>query len=105
MKDQPSNDIDIWPKGVVSTDLTQDENSHTSMLPRYPTPLRSYDPEQEVWNMIRQFEIEYFVRNFTKERIANNTNGTHFNLLKQNKLANNQIKGNSQLEGSNPLDM
>jgi hypothetical protein len=102
-KINPSNDIDIWPKEIVSTNLTEDGNSHTPMLTRYPTILRTYDPEQEIWNMIRQFEIEYFVRNFTKERIANNTNNTHISLLKQNKLTNNQIKGNSQLEILEPL--
>jgi len=53
--------------------------------------------------MIRQFEIEYFVRNFAKERIENNANSIHFNLLKENKLTNNRIPGNRQLEILEPL--
>lgn len=90
-------------EGIVLADPPEDDSSHIPMLPRIPTILRTNDPEQEIWNMISQFEIEYFVRNFTKERITNNINSTHFSLLKQNKLANNQVRTNSHLEILEPL--
>jgi hypothetical protein len=54
---------------IVMFDLAEDGSSHIPILPRYPTILRTYDPEQEIWNMIRQFEIEYFVRNYTRSEL------------------------------------
>jgi hypothetical protein len=85
------------------TDATENESGHIPMLPQFPTVLRTHDPPQEIWNMISQFEVEYFVRNFTKKRIDSETSSSHFDMLKRNKITNNQVRSSVQLEILEPL--
>jgi len=48
------------------------------------------NPEREVWSRIGEFENEYFVRTFIKDRINRISNDPHFDLLVTNKMGINQ---------------
>lgn len=56
------------------------------------------NPEREVWSRIGNFENEYFVRTFIKDRINRISNGPHFDLLANNKKGINQSKSNPRIE-------